>query len=80
MTEQTMINFEIVMPTGQVMDYCDDKYYSKGDEAICVLTNDIMISGYELMETPFTINVYDDSWNEIGSFYDIASHWWSDEE
>ena len=73
---KTTIKFEFIMPTGEVLYYSDDKEYSIGQMAKAYLTNDIMVSGYDYLETPFKVNIYDESGKRIGTFNDIASKWW----
>ena len=73
---KTKLTFEAVLPNGQVLTSCDDIEYSVGGVSSAILTNDILISGYDYIETPFKVNVYDDSGKKIGTFNDVASKKW----
>ena len=75
---KTTIKFEFILPTGEVLNYCDEEEYSVGQTAEVYLTNDILTSGYDYLDTPFKVNVYNESGKLIGTFNDVASHWWDD--
>ena len=69
---KTKINFSIIEANGNEIDFCDDVEYKKGESAIVYYTNDAMYSGIDVLEKPCTINVYDSSWNLIGTYHDTV--------
>ena len=69
---KTGIKFEFIMPNGDSDTVIDDEEYAVGDEPDSYVTLDMMIVSYDILETPFRINVYDDSGNKIGTYYDVV--------
>ena len=71
--DKTKVIFSTITPNGyQLEDYCDGKEYGNGDKVTCEITNDMLYTGFDLLENAFTVNVYDGSRNLIGTYYGPA--------